>query len=163
MRRNNSQIDKIDLKILGELQSNGRITNQDLAELISLSPSSCLHRVRRLEEAGFISSFNARINLKKIVSSITCFMSVRFQDHTNQVFKDFETEVAALPEVLESYSISGDFDYLLKVTARDMDEYVKFSDDLISRLSGTVTISTHVVMNEHKENSGYPLDRLIVL
>ncbi len=159
--RKGSRIDKIDLKLLSELQRNGRITNQDLAELVSLSPSSCLHRVRRLEEAGLITSFHARLNLKKLTSSITCFMSVRFSDHTNEVFKEFETAIADLPVVLESYSISGEFDYLLKVTARDMDEYVRFSDALMDRLSATVTINTHVVMNENKVNVGYPLDQLI--
>lgn len=161
--RKGSQIDKIDLKILSELQRNGRITNQDLAELVSLSPSSCLHRVRRLEDAGFISSFHARLNLKKLTSSITCFMSIRFTDHTNEVFTEFENAIADLPLVGETYSVSGEFDYLLKITVRDMDEYVKLSDALMKRLSATVTISTHVVMSEHKVNAGYPIEQLIEL
>lgn len=159
--RKGSEIDKIDLKILSELQRNGRITNQDLAELVSMSPSSCLHRVRRLEDAGLISSFHARLNLKKMTSSITCFTSIRFTDHTNEVFKEFEAAIADLPVVLESYSVSGEFDYLLKVIARDMDEYVRFTDGLLGRLSAKVTISTHVVMNENKVNGAYPLDQLV--
>lgn len=161
--RKGSQIDKIDLKILSELQRNGRITNQDLAELVSLSPSSCLHRVRRLEDADLISSFHARLNLKKLTSSITCFMSVRFTDHTNAVFSEFEEAIADLPSVGETYSVSGEFDYLLKITVRDMDEYVKLADVLMRRLSATVTISTHVVMSEHKANVGYPIEQLIEL
>ena len=159
--RKGSQVDHTDLNILGELQRNGRITNQDLAEKVSLSPSSCLHRVRRLEEHGFIDSYHARLNLKKLTSSITCFMSLSFKDHSTELFKEFDQALTTMPQVLECYSISGEFDYLLKVISRDMDEYVKFSEALADKLSAPITMSTHVVMSNSKSDSGFPLAQLV--
>ena len=159
--RKGSQIDQTDLNILSQLQSDGRITNQDLAENVSLSPSSCLHRVRRLEEHGFISSYHANLNLKKLASSITCFMSLSFKDHSTELFKEFDLAINNMPQVLECYSISGEFDYLLKVIASDMDEYVKFSEALADTLSAPIKMSTHVVMTENKMNAGYPLAQLV--
>lgn len=162
MRKGN-QIDQTDLNILAELQRNGRITNQDLAEKVCLSPSSCLHRVRRLEDHGYIDSYHARLNLKKLTSSITCFMSLSFKDHSSEVFKDFDEVLMSLPEVMECYLVSGEFDYLLKVIASDMDEYVKFSESLTDRLRAPITVSTHVVMSQNKKNSGFPLAQLVEL
>lgn len=159
--RKGTQIDQTDLNILSELQRNGRITNQDLAEKVSLSPSSCLHRVRRLEEHGFIDSYNTNLNLKKLTSSITCFTSLSFKDHSTEVMKEFELALTKLPQVLECYLISGEFDYLLKVIARDMDEYVKFTETLVDGLSAPITVSTHVVMTTNKHNMGYPLEQLV--
>lgn len=160
--RKGSDLDQTDLNILRALQDQGRITNQDLAERVCLSPSSCLNRVRRLEEDGFIVSYHARLALKKLTSSITCFMSLRFKDHSTEIFKQFDAAISELPEVLECYSISGEFDYLLKVITRDMDEYVRFSESLADRISTAVTMNTHVVMSTNKESVGVPLSRLVV-
>jgi len=88
-------------------------------------------------------------------------MSLSFKDHSTELFKEFDLAISNMPQVLECYSISGEFDYLLKVIASDMDEYVKFSESLADTLSAPIKMSTHVVMTENKMNAGYPLAQLV--
>ena len=95
------ELDRIDINILSQLQRNGRITNIDLAKAVALSPSPCLLRVKRLEEAGYILSYNARIDLAKLGETITVFPEVTLNDHHREDFIKFETSIRTIDEVIE--------------------------------------------------------------
>ncbi len=154
------KIDRIDLKIMQLLQQNGRITNQALASQVALSPSSCLQRVRRLEEQGFITGYRAELNLHKVARHITCIATVALKNHTQNDFRAFEALVAELPEVVECLTVSGEFDFLLKVICPDMQRYLAINDQLVSAVDFQLTINTYVVMSETKQRQGVDLTAL---
>ncbi len=126
------RLDKTDLRILKTLQRDARITNQSLAEEVSLSPSSCLQRVRRLEKDGFLQGYNARLNLDKISRHVMCIASVTLKNHTQDQFKAFEKLVNQIPEVVECYTVSGECDCFIRVIAPDMGRYLEINDRLCS-------------------------------
>lgn len=153
-------LDKTDLKILQVLQAEARITNQDLAERVSLSPSSCLQRVRRLEQNGILMSYHARINLVEICRHNVFIATVSLKNHSRQIFDDFEKLVKSMPEVVECYTVSGEFDFFLKIICPDMNHYLKINETLLSVADRSITIKTHVVMDENKIYSSVDLASL---
>ncbi len=161
MVKDSVKIDRLDLKILMTLQQQGRITNQNLAEKVNLSPSSCLHRVRRLEEVGIISSYQANLRLASLCRSITCIATVTLSNHTQEDFIAFEKLVLDYPQVIEAQTVSGGFDFFLKVIAADMTEYLDMTNQIIQGMACAVNINTHVVMKEIKAFRGFPLDQLV--
>lgn len=144
------KIDKIDLKILQTLQKNGRITNQDLAEKVCLSPSSCLQRVRRLEKEQVIQSYHACLDLSRIARHIMCIATVSLKNHTQQEFKAFEQLIGSIAEIVECYTVSGESDFLIRIICADMNRYLEINDELVSSSSYQVTINSYVVMKENK-------------
>ena len=154
------KIDKIDLKILQTLQRDGRITNQDLAEKVCLSPSSCLQRVRRLEKEQVIQSYHARIDLSRIARHIMCIATVSLKNHTQQEFKAFESLIASVPEIVECYTVSGESDFLIRIVCADMNRYLEINDQLVSSSSYQVTINSYVVMKENKAFEAVQLNTL---
>ncbi|WP_019601464.1 Lrp/AsnC family transcriptional regulator [Teredinibacter turnerae] len=153
-------LDKTDLKILQVLQAEARITNQDLSERVNLSASSCLQRVRRLEQAGVLMSYHSRINLPLICRHIVCIATVSLKNHSQQDFREFEQLVKSTPEVVECYTVSGEFDFFLKIICPDMNQYLKVNDALVSSVNRSITINTHVVMNQNKYFEGLDLGKL---
>jgi Lrp/AsnC family transcriptional regulator of ectoine degradation len=154
-------LDKTDLRILKVLQNQARITNQDLADKIHLSPSSCLMRVRKLEQAGILESYHASVNLKKICRIVKCLVTISMKNQTKKDFLQFQQYVENVPEVLECYTVSGAFDFFLKVAAPNMERYLELTDQLIECTEAEIHLSTHVVMDENKVSKGYPLDQLL--
>jgi len=154
-------IDKIDLKILSNLQKNARITNHDLSAVVNLSPSSCLQRVRRLEEEGYLDSYMGVINLNKICRTVSVLLTVSMHDHSNANFKTFEKAINDFPEIVECYTVSGNFDYFLRIVCADMDRYLELNDKLIEYMEGVANISSHVVLATTKTFKGYALDQLV--
>jgi len=154
-------LDKVDLGILKILQGDARITNQNLAEKIHLSPSSCLMRVRKLEEKGILQSYQAVINLKLICRMVQCVATISIHSQTKKDFELFENCVAEMPEVLECYTVSGQFDFFLRIVAANMERYLEITDELLECIDGEINLNTHVVMSENKRFSAYPLDRLV--
>jgi len=154
-------IDRIDLKILSILQNNARITNHDLSAEVNLSPSSCLQRVRRLEDEGFLDSYMAIINLNKICRTVTVLLTVSLHDHTNTNFKTFEAAINDFPEIVECYTVSGNFDYFLRIVCPDMDRYLELNDKLIECMEGVANISSHVALATTKNFKGYALEKLV--
>ena len=144
------KFDKIDLKILETLQKDGRITNQNLAERVCLSPSSCLQRVRRLEWEQVIQSYHARIDLSLIARHIMCIATVSLKNHTQDEFKAFENLVASIPEVVECYTVSGESDFIIRIICADMNRYLEINDLLVSNSSNQVNINSYIVMKENK-------------
>ncbi|MBT5496498.1 MAG: Lrp/AsnC family transcriptional regulator, partial [Alphaproteobacteria bacterium] len=114
------KLDRIDLKILSELQQNGRITNAALADAVGLSQSPCLQRVKRLESAGYIAGYGARIDISRLADAIYVFTEVTISDHRREDFEIFEAGIAKFPEVVECHLISGGYDYLLKFVNRSV-------------------------------------------
>jgi DNA-binding Lrp family transcriptional regulator len=154
-------LDKIDLRILKVLQEQARITNQDLADEIHLSPSSCLMRVRKLEQSGVLASYHASVDLKKICRIVKCIVTISMHNQTKKDFAQFQTYVNSVPEILECYTVSGAFDFFLKVASPNMERYLEITDELIECTEAEIHLSTHVVMDETKSERAYPLDRLL--
>jgi len=155
------KLDKIDYKMIDILQKDGRITNQELARQVDLAPSSCLQRLRHLEEDGIISGYHARVNLHSVCRFVTCIAGVNLKNHTYQEFLAFKDVVASIPEIVEYYTVSGECDFMLKIICRDMSAYLEINDKLISSSQYAATINSYVVMEENKHFTQVDLDTLV--
>ncbi|MEM7751491.1 MAG: Lrp/AsnC family transcriptional regulator [Pseudomonadota bacterium] len=127
------KLDRIDVKILAELQKNGRITNAALADAVGLSQSPCLQRLKRLEASGYIAGYTARIDVSRLRDSVTVFTEVTLSDHRAGDFSRFETGIAGFEEVVECHLVSGGYDYLLKFICPSVAGY----QDTIERILDT--------------------------
>ncbi len=133
------ELDRYDRQILEILQTDGRISNQELADRIGLSPSPCLRRVRGLEEAGLILGYRAILDAKALGLSLTALVQISMDRHTPERFATFETAVAEIPEVMECLLITGQAaDYQLKVAVKDLDAYQEL---LLKRITGIPGVS----------------------
>jgi DNA-binding Lrp family transcriptional regulator len=117
------KLDAIDLRIMAVLEKNGRITNSLLAERVGLSPSPCLTRVDRLEQAGFITGYGARINLAAIGEMVTVFAEITLHDRRMGTVSRFEQKLKTIDELCECARVSGDCDYILKFLTRSVSHY----------------------------------------
>ena len=152
------RIDSYDRRILEVLQKDGRISNQDLAERIGLSPSPCLRRVRALEEAGVIAGYRAVLDAKALGLSLLALIHISMDRHTPERFANFEDRVGALPEVLECLLITGqDADYQLKVIVRDMEAYQALLLNKITRIEGVSGVHSSFVMRRVIDTTALPL------
>ncbi|MEJ2591264.1 MAG: Lrp/AsnC family transcriptional regulator [Candidatus Thiodiazotropha sp.] len=152
------KLDRYDRRILETLQQDGRISNQDLAERIGLSPSPCLRRVRALEEAGIIAGYRAHLDAAKLGLSLMALIHIAMDRHTPERFANFESRVAALPEVLECLLITGqDADYQLKVVVRDMQAYQELLLNKITRIEGVSGVHSSFVMRQVVDKTSLPL------
>jgi len=143
-------LDRIDHKILRQLQGNARITNADLARSINLSPTPCLERVRRLEADGYILDYVTLLNPQKLGAGVISFVQVLLDRTSPGVFNRFKEQVALCPEVMECHMVAGGFDYLLKVRTRSMLEYREFLGVTLAKMSDIKQTHTYVVMEEVK-------------
>jgi len=143
-------LDRIDHKILRQLQANARITNADLARSVNLSPTPCLERVRRLEAEGYILDYVTLLNPQKLGAGVISFIQVSLDRTNPDVFERFKEEVGLCPEVMECHMVAGGFDYLLKVRTRSMIEYRDFLGETLARMSDIQQTHTYVVMEEIK-------------
>ena len=152
------QIDGFDRRILEVLQREGRISNQELAERIGLSPSPCLRRVRALEESGLITGYRAILDAGKLGLSLQALIHISMDRHTPERFENFERIVADLPEVLECLLITGqDADYQLKVVVRDMEAYQALLLNKITRIEGVSGVHSSFVMRRVVDKTALPL------
>jgi Lrp/AsnC family leucine-responsive transcriptional regulator len=152
------KLDRYDRRILEELQRDGRISNQDLADRIGLSPSPCLRRVRALEESGIIRGYAALLDAKALGLNLMAILSISMDKHTPDRFERFDAAVAAIPEVLECILITGrDADYQLKVIVRDMDAYQDLLLNTITRIEGVTGVHSSFVLRRVVERASLPL------
>jgi len=151
------ELDRIDLKILEALQRDGRISNNNLAKLVSLSPSACLARLRTLEASRVIVGYQARIALEQVRDVMEVYAEVTMGQHLSTVFKNFESVLSSIPEVIEVVRVSGPFDYLLKAVVSDMSEWKDISQGFLNTENGVVKLMTLVVMQEIKGPAPAPL------
>lgn len=153
------ELDRYDRKLLMLLQQDGRISNQDLAERIGLSPSPCLRRVRALEESGLISGYHAQLDAKKLGLSLMALIHISMDRHTPERFANFETQVSGVPEVLECLLITGqDADYQLKVIVRDMDTYQELLLERITRIEGVTGVHSSFVLRRIVDKTALPVN-----
>jgi Lrp/AsnC family leucine-responsive transcriptional regulator len=137
------QLDETDRQILRTLSRDGRISNQKLAETVHLSPTPCWHRVKALEEAGFITGYIAMLDQRALGMPDTVIIEVTVDRHDDEIFKAFQDALADLPEVMEAYLLSGEYDYLIKVAVAGTEGYEKFLRQKLYKLPGvTRTRST---------------------
>jgi len=142
-------LDRYDRKMLEVLQQEGRISNQDLAERIGLSPSPCLRRMRALEESGVISGYRAHLDARKLGLSLMALIQISMDRHTPERFANFEEKIRALPEVLECLLITGqDADYQVKVMVEDMQAYQELLLNKITRIDGVTGVHSSFVMRQ---------------
>jgi len=136
MNMRNRPLDKQDRKILRELQQNARLTNAELAEHVGMSTTACWNRTRQLENDGYIRGYVALIDQQKLGLSDIVIVEVTLNRHDEDVLARFGAELAALPEVLEAYLVSGDYDYLVKVAVDGTAGYERFLREKLYRISG---------------------------
>ncbi len=152
------QLDRYDLQMLRILQEDGRISNQELAERIGLSPSPCLRRLRTLEEAGLITGYHAQLDAKKLGLSLMALIHISMDQHTPERFDNFEAMIAQLPEVLECLLITGqDADYQLKVVVKDMDAYQELLLNRLTRINGVTGVHSSFVLRRVLDKRALPL------
>ncbi|PKH02388.1 leucine-responsive transcriptional regulator Lrp [Psychromonas sp. MB-3u-54] len=147
------ELDRIDRKILNELQKDGRISNVELSKRVDLSPTPCLERVRRLERQGFITGYIATLNPQYLGAALLVFIEVTLSRGASDVFEQFNKAVLQLEAFQECHLVSGDFDYLLKARVADMSAYRKLLAETLLTLPSIKETRTYVVMEEVKVNS----------
>jgi Lrp/AsnC family leucine-responsive transcriptional regulator len=149
-------IEKQDEKILARLQKDGRMTNQQLADEVGMSPSACWRRVRALEDTGVIEGYAALANREKAGFAMSAILHVSLERHDVKFVDEFVLRVRARPEVLECFATTGDADYHLRVVVRDMNAYNRFLDEFIFRLPGIRNVRTNVILREIKTTVALP-------
>ena len=151
-------LDRYDQRILELLQKEGRLSNQELADRIGLSPSPCLRRVRALEEQGIIAGYRALVDARKLGLSLMALIHISMDRHTPERFENFENRVAILPEVLECLLITGqDADYQLKVIVRDMDAYQQLLLNRITKIEGVTGVHSSFVLRAVVQGGAVPV------
>ena len=152
------KIDAFDLKILAELQADGSLTNHEISERVSLSPSPCSRRIRQLEDAGVIRERAVRLDPASLGLELTALIHIRMDRHTPERFEHFESIVREYSEVQECYLITGqDADYQLKVTVPNMDEYQRFLLNKITRIDGVIGVHSSFVLRKAVDTTSLPL------
>jgi Lrp/AsnC family leucine-responsive transcriptional regulator len=152
------ELDRYDVQILRHLQDDGRLTNQELADRIGLSPSPCLRRVRALEEAGVIRGYRALADARALGLNLMALIHISMDQHTPERFEHFEAAVNAIPQVLECLLITGQAaDYQLKVVVRDMDAYQDLLLNRITRIPGVSGVHTSFVLRRVVDKTALPV------
>lgn len=145
------KLDATDLKILKCLQDDGRISNLDLAEKVFLSPSSCLRRVRILEESGIIGRYSAVLDATALGLEVDAFVQVTMRRDVEHWHENFTAALQSWPEVVGSYIITGDANYLLRVRARNLKHYSAFVLERLYKTSGVLDIRSNIVLQTIKD------------
>ena len=152
------KLDRYDRQMLEILQEDGRISNQDLADRIGLSPSPCLRRLRALEDAGIVTGYQALLNAKALGYSLMALIYISMDMHTPERFENFEQQIRQVSEVLECLLITGqDADYQLKVVVRDMDAFQELLLNRITRIQGVTGVHSSFVLRKVIDKTAVPV------
>jgi Lrp/AsnC family leucine-responsive transcriptional regulator len=151
-------MDVYDKNILKQLQADGRITNLQLAERIHLSAPQTLRRVRQLEEQGVIRGYVAQVAPEAIGLGVTAFVNLSLDREQFRNVREVERNLMAFPDIIECHTISGDFDYILKVVAPDLKSLSEFLTDRLMQVPGVASLRSMICMEEIKPVSGLPID-----
>jgi DNA-binding Lrp family transcriptional regulator len=157
---NGPKLDRIDLKILAQLQRSGRITNVELADAVGLSPSPCLTRVKRLEQSGYIVGYGAQLNLQKLGDFLTVFTEVTLHDHRSTDFANFESKARNIDEIIECHLVSGGYDYLLKFVTPGVNHYQEVVERMLEGNFGIEKYFSYIVIKSPFIKTHYPIQRL---
>ena len=151
------KLDKFDRAILTRLQRDGRMTNVDLAAAVNLSESACLRRVRSLEEEGLIDSYVALLDQKRAGRSGNVFVHIALHREEQSELAAFETAVQNIPEVMECYLMTGEFDYLFRVVVSDMADFERLHNEALTRLPGVARVNSSVAIRTVRKTTELPL------
>lgn len=151
------ELDNIDLKILEQLQVDSNLTNKELAAAIHLSPTPTFERVKRLEREGYIKRYAAVLDAEKLSCGFVAFCFLKMKQHTHENALRIMEAVQDIPEIGECYNISGDYDFLLKIYAKDMKSYQKFLLRILGDLDCIGSLSSSFVLGEVKSTHAIPL------
>lgn len=152
-------MDEKDKQIIRALQRDGRMTNQDLAAEVNLSPSPCLRRLRLLEQGGIIKGYSANVDAEAYGLPVTVFVRVSLESHTEASVKKFEQEIARVDQVLECFVMTGMSDYLLRVVVSDLSDYENFVRRKLHPIGGIASIDSSFVYGVVKKTSVFPATR----
>ena len=151
-------MDALDQKILAALQRDARIKNADLARELGVAASTMLERVRRLEERGYFNGFKAVVNPEKLGLTVQAMVSVSLGRHSTNTIRPFEQAVKSIPHILVCYHVTGRFDYILHVVAKNLNHLGLLVKEQIASIAGVDKTETFLVFSEIKNDGGYPLD-----
>lgn len=149
-------MDSKDRQIIRALQQDGRMTNQDLANKVNLSPSPCLRRLRNLEASGAIRGFSVDVDPVAYGLPITAFVQIRLERHNKDTVREFEKRIALLDEVQECHMLTGGVDYLMKVVVEGLNAYEDFIRNRIHPIGGIASIDTSFVYGTIKKSGVFP-------
>lgn len=152
-----THLDEVDVQLLSLLQNNGRISNADLAKSVGLSPPSVLQRVRALEKAGLIRGYFAVLDAERLGLKITALAMITLSLHQEQPIERFRKSIQEIPEVLECYHVSGEFDFLLKIVVKDIRSYEQLIRERLSKIKGIGQIRSSFVLATNKYSTKIPL------
>lgn len=152
------QLDQIDREILAHLQTDGRMTNVDLAQKVGLTAPPCLRRVRALEESGVIRGYHADLSPDDLGWSITVFAMVSLKSQAEEDLKVFEAHVASLPEVRECHMLNGEIDFILKLVAKDLPSFQSFLTGKLTSAPNVASVKTSLTIRTSKSLIGVPVD-----
>lgn len=150
-------LDRTDLRILDLLQGHGRLSNQEIAERVALSPSPCLRRIKRLEDAGVIRQYVALVDPERVGLGLLAYVSVKLEKRGKMPMEEFGAQVQGWPEVAACYAMTGDMDYLLRVHVRDLQHFSRFVLDQLLRQPGVVDVKSSFALARIKETTALPL------
>ena len=157
MKNEKFKLDDLDLKILNELQNDGKISNVDLASIVDISPPSCLRRVKSLEENGFIRGYNAILNPELLGFKVIVFAYVGLESQAENDLQTFEKYISLFPEVRECHMLIGEVDFLLKIVAKDWDHFQKFLTQNLTQAPKVSNVKTSLNIRSTKSLPGVPL------
>ncbi len=151
-------MDSIDLKLLSLLQSNGRMTNVELAQKVGLTAPPCLRRIRALEQAGVIRAYHADIDSSKMGFSITVFAMVSLKSQAEADLRAFETYLQSIPEVRECHMLNGEIDFMLKIVARDLQSFQELLTSRLTSAPNVSSVKTSLTIRTAKDLPGVPIE-----
>lgn len=148
-------LDRIDLEILAALQEDGRLSNKELAAHVDLAPSTCLERVRKLHEEGILEGYHAQVDPKSLGIRLQAMIAVRLQKHSRDLVDEFRGYVLSLPEVLSTFHVAGEHDFLIHVAVRDAEHLRDLALDRFTTRSEVAQLETSLIF-EHARNWRLP-------
>ncbi len=151
------KLDRYDKSILKALQKNGRVSNVQLASRVNLSESACLRRVRALEESGIIERYAALVSQREVSLAGNVFVNIGLHREEESELAAFEDAVRNIPEVMECYLMTGEFDYLLRVVVSDMADFERLHRDSLTRLPGVARVNSSVAIRTVQKKTELPL------
>jgi DNA-binding Lrp family transcriptional regulator len=151
-------LDKIDRRLLAELQTEGRVTNVDLAKRVGLTAPPCLRRVRTLEEDGVIRGYHADLDPSKLGFAVTVFAMVSLRSQAEEDLRAFENHIKALPEVRECHMLNGEIDFILKIVSRDLQSFQEFLTSKLTPAPNVASVKTSLTIRTAKYEPGVPLE-----
>ena len=152
-----ANLDRIDRRLLCELQNEGRITNVELAQRVGLTAPPCLRRVRALEDEGVIRGYHADLDASKLGYAITVFALVSLRSQAEDALRQFEEHMRGLPEVRECHMLNGEIDFILKIVSRDLQSFQEFLTSKLTPAPNVASVKTSLTIRTAKQLPGVPL------